>query len=247
MSLGSERDERILALRLHGKTLQAIAVDVGITRERVRQILVKIGGPSTADVRAAAEERKRASAAEMERLVREDVQAHPASTIDQIAARLGVGRDVAQRHLPRDLKAMVVNPAGYSGRNWSEVDILSAIACAGTFAYPLSAGAYEELLRMGEIRGPSPARIIQLYGNWSTACHRAGVEPAPARRDYQTKWTDEDMLEFARSYLRSPGCPGTFGGYDPWRRHTGVEAPSSSLLRGRLGSWGEIKRKALAR
>lgn len=243
----ADRDERIRVLRLEGKTLQQIAADVGVTRERVRQILVRIGGPTAAEVRAASAERRCATAAAMEQRVRADVAAHPASTLEQIAARLGVRRGEVQRHLPDDLRPLVVNPASSSERTWSEEEVLSAVAAAGTFAYPLGAGDYEDLLRAGEVRGPSAARIVQLYGNWSAACHRAGVEPTqPRRESYQSKWTDDDMLGFVRDYLRSPECRGTFGGYDPWRRRAGVEAPSSALLRGRLGSWSAIKRKALA-
>lgn len=244
----TERDARIRALRIEGKTLQEIAADVGVTRERVRQILVRIDGPTAGEVRAAAAVRRSDAAEELAQRVRDDVRAHPASTIHQIADRLGVSRHAVQQHLPDDVRPLVVNPASSSERTWSEEEVVRAVATAATFAYPLGAADYEDLRRAGEVRGPSAARIVQIYGNWSAACHRAGVEPTqPRRRTYQSKWTDDDMLGFVRDYLSSPGCRGTFGGYDSWRRQAGVEAPSSALLRGRLGSWSDIKRKALAR
>lgn len=243
----TERDERIRALRFEGLTLREIAADVGVTRERVRQILIRIGGPTAAEVRATAAERRCAAAAEMEQRVRANVKAHPESTVQQIAARLGVRRSEVQRHLSEDVRPLVVNPASSPERTWSEDEVLSAVAAARTFAYPLGAGDYEHLLRASEVRGPSAARIVQLFGNWSAACHRAGVEATQSRRNsYQSKWTDDDMLVFVRDYLRSPECRGTFRGYDPWRRRACGEAPSSASLRGRLGNWSDIKTKALA-
>jgi hypothetical protein len=241
-----QRDERIRALRTEGQTLQQIADAVGVSRERVRQVLVRIGGPTASEVRAAAEAQRLATAADLTARIRQDVAAHPGSTREEIASRLGVGKSEVHAHLPEDLRPQVVNPAASSERVWSERDIMAALTAAATYSYPLSAGDYEALLRAGEIRGPSVARVAQLYGNWSAACVRAGVEAtSPKRRNYQSKWTDADMLGFVRDYLSSPGCRGTFHGYDPWRRKTGFDAPSSALLRSRLGSWSEIKRKAL--
>ncbi len=182
----------------------------------------------------------------MEERICEDVVAHPASTPGEIAARLGVDKAEVHAHLPENLRPLVVTTGKSSERVWSEDEIMRAVAAAATYAYPLSAGDYEGLLHAGEVRGPSAARINQLYGNWSAACRRAGVEPTPPRRgSYQSKWTDADMLGFVRDYLRAPGCRGTFDGYDPWRRKGGLEAPSSALLRSRLGTWSDIKRKAL--
>lgn len=241
-----ERDEQIHALHAQGQTLQQIAAVVGLTRERVRQVLVRFGGPTAAEVRAAASAARATDAAALVDRIRKDVQAHPASTPVQIASRLGVARHEVTRHLPVDLRPLVLTRAGFSDRTWSDEGVMKAVASAATFSYPLSAGEYDNLLRSGEVRGPSAARIIQLYGNWSAACRRAGVEATPPRRgDYQSKWTDEDMLAFVRDYLSSPGCRGTFGAYDPWRRSVRADAPSAALLRARLGSWSDIKRKAL--
>lgn len=242
----AERDEQIRALRAEQKTLQEIADCVGVTRERVRQILKRIGGPTAAEVRASVAERRRDEALAIGRRIRIDLEARPGSTAEEIAARLGLSRSQVQAHVPPDLRALLVVPATSSEETWSEPEIMTALSCAATFAYPLSAGAYEELLRSGEVSGPSAARIIQRYGNWSSACRLAGVEPTPPRRQhYQSKWTDDDLLGFVRDYLAAPGSSGTFYGYDDWRRGSTAGAPSAALLRTRLGSWGDIKRKAL--
>jgi DNA-binding CsgD family transcriptional regulator len=243
----AERVELIRALRAEQKTLQEIADAVGVTRERVRQILKQIGGPTAEEVRASTAELRRRSTLEIEQRVRADLMTHPGSTAEDIARRLGMSRSQVQAHVPPDVRPLLVVHAKSSEQTWSEAEIMSALSGAATFAYPLSAGAYEQLLRSGEVRGPSAARIVQRYGNWSNACRRAGVEPTPPRRQhYQSRWTDADMLGFVRDYLTAPGSRGTFYGYDEWRRGSAVGAPSAALLRARLGSWTDMKRKALA-
>ena len=242
----AERDERIRKLRIEGDTLQHIAAAVGVTRERVRQVLLQISGPTAAEVRTARAAQTRADASRLRERIREDVVAHPGSTCEEIATRLDLHRADVRAHLAEDLRPLVVTPATTTERAWSSDEVAKALATAATFAYPLSAGDYERLLHAGEVRGPSAARIIQLYGNWAAACRQAGVEPtAPRREGYQSSWTDADILGFVRDYLRSPECKGTFDGYDPWRRRSGSGAPSSALLRNRLGTWRDIKRKAL--
>lgn len=244
----TERDECIRVLRLEGRTLQEIAADVGVTRERVRQILVRIGGPTAAEVRAHLARQRREDREDLERRIRGDLDRHPGSTAEEVSQRLGVSRPLVLRSTPKDVRSLVVAPSGFAEQQWSDEQILDAIRTTATYAYPVSAADYERLLMSGEVTGPSVARITQRFANWGRACRSAGVEPRPPRRQhYQSRWTDEDMLAFVRDYLNDPDQPGTFAGYDPWRRQAGVEAPSSALLRTRMGSWSDIKRKALGR
>ena len=123
---------------------------------------------------------------------------------------------------------------------------MSALAAAATYAYPLSLGGYEKLLRTKEMRDASATRSIQLYGNWSAARRIAGVEPTtPRLSSSRSRWTDADILGFIRHYLRAAGNGGTFGGY-VWRhRDVGADTPSVAFVRNRLGTWSDVKRKTL--
>lgn len=241
-----QRDEQIRLMRGEGQTLQEIADAVGVTRERVRQILRRIGGPTAAEVREGAAQRHRDLQDDIAARVREDLSTHPGSTADEVAARLGCSKRDVQQHVPEDLRARIVNPAATVEQVWSDEDIMQALRTVGTYAFPVASADYDALLRTGEVQGPSVARICQRFGNWGNACRLAGVEPPPPRRDhYQSKWTDEDILAFVQDYLAAPGSSGTFSDYDPWRREHAPSAPSSALLRQRLGPWTQVKRKAL--
>ena len=233
--------------RRRGLTLQQIATQEGLTRERVRQVLNKMGGPSSAEVRAAQSAQRATAAQELKRRVLADLQQHPGSTHEEVAARLGIDRSEVHPHVPAHMRALIVHPTGSVEQRWSDDEIFAALNAAATYAYPLTSQAYADLVGSGEVHGPSLPRVWQRFGSWMEACRAAGVESGRPRRDnYQSKWTDEDIRDFVRRFLGDPEYGGTFAEYDRWRRARGVDAPSSALLRQRLGTWSEIKRSVLA-
>lgn len=241
-----ERDQRMVEMRERGLTLQEIAVEVGLTRERVRQVLKKVGGPTSAEVRAARLAQREAAAQELRQRIQEDLEQHPGSTLEEVAARLRIDRSDVQAHVPEHMRALVVNPARNVERLWSDDDVLAAIRTAATYAYPLTTNAYGKLVQSGEVPGPSMPRVWQCFGSWTEACRAAGVEPGqPWRDNYQSKWTDEDIRDFVHRFLSDREYRGTFAEYDLWRRARGLDAPSSALMRQRLGPWTEVKRAVL--
>lgn len=240
------RDAQITHLRAQGLTLQAVADAVGLTRERVRQILKRDGGPDTDAARASQRESRQRKREALQRLVAIDLHAHPASTAEEVACRLGCSREEVLSHLADDVRALLLRPAGTSLVVWTDEASLAALRDAATYAYPLTTAAYNRLLQAGEVQGPSVPRIFQRFGSWNEACKLAGVEPSSRRRPhYQSRWTDDDILGFVRQYLESGAGGGTFAGYDGWRRLAGFDAPSSALMRQRLGPWSDVKRRAL--
>lgn len=111
---------------------------------------------------------------------------------------------------------------------------------------PLSWARYEELVRSGQVEGPSGARVIQRFHTWADACRAAGIRSgAPPKRDYTTRWTDDDMLALVVEYLADPAESGTYAGWDRWRARHRPEGPSAQTLRNRLGTWAQIKAEAL--
>ena len=78
------RDERIVQLRAEGATLEEIGEGVGVTRERVRQIVAKLGGPTREEARAA--NRRRTTQALRELLLRDGPSSpHDAAKILRIS------------------------------------------------------------------------------------------------------------------------------------------------------------------
>lgn len=91
---------------------------------------------------------------------------------------------------------------------------------------------------------PTIAVFIARFGSWAEACKKAHVKTGRGRPRYQRRHSDEDMVKFVSQYLKSDGATGTALDYDAWQRKN-KEAPSLALVRQRLGSWVEIKNRAI--
>lgn len=147
---------------------------------------------------------------------------------------------------PQELAHMRLRRARSAENVWSNEDVFRAIRSAALYEFPLTIKTYAELLDVGQIQGPSVPRICQRFGTWTAACDAAGVVAHPARRaNYQSRWTDEDLLSIVHRYLCDHSWSGTFANFDDWRKENVPEGPSSSTLRSRFGTWTEIKRRAL--
>jgi transposase len=242
------RDRQIVALRDEGRTLGELADRFDVSRQRVSQIIRKNGGPTPAEVRGVRSARKSASVRQLARLVGVDLEEHPGSSASEVAKRLGVDVSLVRANVPQAARRLLVSEAHATTRTWSRQDSLDAVSLASTFEWPLSSTTYDSLIRQGEVRGPSSVRLGQVFGSWRAVCVEADVEPvAPPRDDYQSRWTDGELLDWVSDYLRSPGSLGTYIGYEHWRAETSVDAPSAPTVRNRLGRWGDVKRQALSR
>jgi hypothetical protein len=241
------RDKEICSLRDQGLTLQAIADKMGVTRERVRQIVKVRGGPTARQLRD-----RRQTAAErqvevLRRLIAIDLAVNPGATADDVAERLVVPVAVVKRAMTLEMRARLLSPARKSHLSrWSDQEILATLQKAAEYYYPLTVEAYTDLLNVGEIIGPSAASIYKRFKTWRSACDAANVECGESRTaSYESKWTDADLIGFVCVYLRQSGSRGSLGDYERWREFYGEDAPSSGTLRVRLGGWRAVKAAAL--
>ena len=126
-----------------------------------------------------------------------------------------------------------------------------ALQAASLMVAPLSHQAYTTLLRNGRVKGPSVARITQLFGSWSAACNEVGVATGDSLRShYERQWTADDLLVFVEEFLRHPDFSGASHQYDEWRT-TQLQArkvPSLGTVRNIVGgTWNDIRTAALRR
>jgi hypothetical protein len=229
-------------LRLDGLTLDEIGDHFGITRERVRQILIKHGHPTREELEVAASARRRLQALRLRRRVRRIFDDHATLPIDTLAELVGATASEVRRVLPAALRSRVSHKTGEVTFRWSDEAIFQALQAAATFSYPLTTTAYADLVRVGEVQGPSVPLISSRLGTWKGACAKAGIEAGGTGGGYESRWSDEDLIASVASYLRRPGSTGTAVGYDEWRSE---DLPSFQTLRSRLGPWNEIKTAAL--
>ncbi|MEU0266535.1 Z1 domain-containing protein [Nocardioides sp. NPDC006303] len=242
--MNAERDREILRLREEGLGLEEIGERFGITRERARQIINSQGGVNLAVVRDARRTRQVAADDALRRRLMGIVATGLVRSLADLAVLLDVDEATVRRVGGPDLAAYLGTTRQGVVR-WSAADVTAALQTAATYDWPLARGAYQQLVDLGEIHGPSVARIDQLYG-WASACRMAGVEsPRRIERDYQSQWTDDDIWHYARAYIEAVGPRAAFHGFDDWRRTNAPAAPSSALLRSRLGKWNDVRRTVL--
>jgi hypothetical protein len=126
-----------------------------------------------------------------------------------------------------------------------------AIQAASLMVAPLSHQAYTTLLRNGRVKGPSVARITQLFGSWSAACNEVGVATGDSLRShYERQWTADDLLVFVEEFLRHPDFSGASHQYDEWRttQLQTRKVPSLGTVRNIVGgTWNDIRTAALRR
>jgi hypothetical protein len=127
----------------------------------------------------------------------------------------------------------------------------AALLAASLMAKPLSHQAYTDLLKSGRVKGPSVARIVQLFGSWTEACNLVGVESGqPLRNNYERTWDKEQLLQFVERFLLEPAFRGASHQFDEWRQSLiGVEKiPSLGTVRNIVGgTWNDIRTTALRR
>lgn len=229
-----QRDSHIIQRRKDGDTLQAIADEVGLTREAVRLIINRHNGPNASESKTTKQKKFR-------KRVEDSVVRAERPTANSIGKSLGISPAKVRMTLGRKKKELLTKDQPsiqrYSDEELLEILRVSASKVSGI----LSAKAYTKL---GV--GPTVAVYLARFGSWVEACRKAGVSSGSVPRTYKRRHSEEDMLDYVRSYLADPRTSGSADGYDEWQKKVDG-APSLALIRQRLGKWNEIKLKALRR
>ena len=127
----------------------------------------------------------------------------------------------------------------------------AALLAASLMAQPLSHQSYTALIREGRVKGPSVARIVQLFGSWTTACNEVGVTSGePLRSNYERTWTEDDLLNYVERFLRDTTFRGASHQFDQWRAtvNHSEKVPSLGTVRNIVGgTWNDIRTQALRR
>jgi len=261
ISVMDVRDTAALALAISGETLEAIGNRLGLSRERVRQILSARWRVSKRELAARRTSGFAAATSTMFDAAAAWVKAHPGCTLDEIASAIGFSRAVVSEWIPVELRHLILD--AYQTRNtwsrstWSRGETLKALRdafelrnpmramMAHSDPIPLSGSYYEGLRKNGQIHGPSEARILQVFGSWTEACDEAGVPVlAAARVEYGRRWSDEELVGHVAAFL-SVTESAAIDSFDLWCKED-EERPSSGTVRKQLRlSWADAKEAAL--
>lgn len=247
-----DRYAEIAELRAKGWTYRDIGVKMGLSHERVRQVLVKHGPDPLPRVPA------REKRAVRIRQIAEWLDANGPVTRDQVLAEFGLTNGQLAVMVTEGLPThMIMLPTRESQVVYTEDDVNTALTNAwlrlldiNPRATGLSHVMYEKLRDMGT---PSAAGLEARYG-WEEVCRRAGVPSGVTWRtkdSYTSRWDDDDILAAVATYLahcrRSEVRP-TYTAYDRFQQlHDTL--PSGTLVRNRmrdlgLNTWAEIVARA---
>ena len=241
------RNLQIVRQRLSGETLEAIGDEHGVTRERVRQIVLQCCGDQFEAVRAEwRQTRQLAREREVEK-VEEFIDRHPGMTIDELSLKFEKPVSELSSLIPKASRKLIVGQKRQPNipQVWSDYQILASLQKAQTYFHPLRIADYNSLINLGEMKGPSVPLITKRFGAWSNACKLAGVEFVEATSTYTQSWSQYDLLETLGAYLADVSNNGSIAGYDKWRTASDIGLPSSSQIRLVFGNWSTACDEAL--
>jgi len=239
------RDYEVLLDRAAGRTLDEIGERTGLTRERVRQIIEKLttnGGKAFwKRVQLQREARERATLFQISKWVEE----HPGITVDELAERFALTPQELKKILPKDVSKFVQFPLeeNYIEQRYTDEHCLEAIRSASVYYFPLSKSQYDELLTMKEISGPSSALLWRRFGSWTHACELAGVESNASHGQYQSLWTNDELISYLIRFLKQSKTR-SIQEYAKWREAQVDHVPSDQQLRIVFDGWSLAIQKA---
>lgn len=236
------RNYEITYRRIHGETLEEIAKDFGLTREAIRQVVQKTYGPGLDLALAQKKAEKKLAAKNSSYEIEEYILNHKGVRVSELLATFTETKPESIAELKPVVKKYVdfEREVKEYAEQWSNESILEALAKAGTYYFPLSRNDYEDLIKAGEIVGPSGALIMKRFGTWAIACSSAGIESHKTNLSYIKKWSEREQEQFVVEFLESPMAGSSMALYNSWKAKLNPHAPSSQLLRNTFGGWLEV-------
>lgn len=249
-----------------GQTLNEIGKELGVSRERVRQLLEPIiaefGVGSLSRLRGLARSEVVLQSSnqfkKLQGLVDEIsmfIRAHPGICYRELIEVFPKFDNEIQEAVRRH-PALILDqfPIAEEPEFEEREDILESLRSASLLKYPLSGVAYDQLLVEGFVKGVSRMRILQVYGSWTAACERAAVESGEALKnvEYVRRYSQYEMLRVVGSFLLDDDLEGGSGAmhkYEPWKgKHELADSvPSSGTIRNYISaSWIRVRQVALA-
>jgi hypothetical protein len=244
----TSRDKAILAMRMQGKTLEEIGLSFDLTRERVRQIISEFGPdlnfPNIKELRnKEKEERLTGIAIEISANWSSFRKYDFAMLAREYNLSIPVIRQIVTKVQHAYLSA---NEESHIEKQWTADDCIKVLKEAATYAFPLTVLEYRRLIDSNSIIGPTLPIFSSRFGSWVDACAAAGVETGNAQREYDSAWSDSDLIRIVRQFLwESRDISWSLQNYDSWRLSHESQMPSIGSLRNRLGTWSEIRVLAL--
>jgi len=230
--LESETFRAMSEMRSKGDTLEIIGIKFGVTRERVRQILKKYGGPGSLDARNA----KRVRTDLLDEQIRDKVLQLMRQGVYQVTAiekELGIPRHTIMKAVGKEISSTFIRTASQQNK-WNDEQIIDSIKVASSGIPIFTTTHYADALKKGIIAGPTLTVIFRRFGSWPLACTAAGVTSLK-RTGRLPAITKLRALDSLISFLAEKNTGTTAAEYENWARAR--KQVSLGTLRNLFGSW----------
>lgn len=238
-TIGTKREAlALLAQYRNGATLDDLGIQLGLSRERIRQIFVEYGLRNQA--RAVVRGRKKKCLARARRIVAEaDLdELIPLGTAGVMAERLGI----AKRHIPVLTGRLNRERPGWRGRHVSSVasrpddsPYIDALRrAAKTMGQPLTKPMYDA---WADVHGYVTGQAMQVhFGSWNKALTAAGLQESPPTRSVAYKRiTVDECIEKLADILEAKKIDYiSYAKYEAIASRSKGKLPSAPLVRMRV-------------
>lgn len=239
--------KEIARRRRSTESMASIAKDYGVTRERIRQILVAEYGTTWSDELSAeaASERENLIASWREKLL-DRLEKGEALTRDEVVNGCPTPVNTVEEVLGEFAWAVSFPQKSHSKYSDDEIKAsMKRVWVESVKPDPLTREVYDA--SRDPEKDVSGARIAQRMP-WSVACEMAGVPAGTARRSTYDRLPTEVALEWVAAFLAwavKHGERGSAAEYDRWSKDHG--GPSMGGVRAVTGSWNEARALAVPR
>lgn len=236
----------MVAQRLAGLTLEEVALQYGVSRERIRQLTPEVkGGRASAARRAMRDEQIAMDRADVLHAIRERLV-----PLDKIREQFGLTRAEFRRIAHSDeLSLRISHSRGISaGQKHEATDeqALGGLRAAARIAGRTPGSAlYNRLRKQGRLPADaiSAAGLTVKYGGWSGACIQAGLEPNKRPEHLGLpRWSEDEFLDMLIRWRREKGEWPTIEAWD-----AEIKSPTAGTIRSRFGAWLGVLELAQAR
>ena len=228
----SEKFRAMSEMRSKGDTLEAIGIKFGVTRERVRQILKKYGGPDSLDARNG----KRVTTELLDKQIRDKVLELMRQGVYRVAVieeELGIPRNTIMRAVGKEISSTFIRTSSQQNK-WTDDQIIDSIKVASSGIPIFTTTHYADALKRGIIAGPTLVVVFHRFGSWPLACSAAGVT-SNKRTGRLPAITKLRALDSLISFLVEKNSGTTAAEYEKWARAR--KQVSLGTLRNLFGSW----------
>jgi hypothetical protein len=206
-----------------GESLDAVGRTAGISRERVRQILVDYFGDRYRDLTNLRSDVEEIHNRELTERVKSVFDENQVVTAQLLETKLEVSVTDIYKLVPKLLHRFIDDyTAECNNRDDQKQLLIRALQEAELYEHTLTTANYDQLVRSGYVDAPGPQTVIKVFGTWNSACEAAGVNHRGRSSGIQKVFTRTDIIAKYSEFMLDATSTGSISKYEEWTVGRGV-------------------------